>query len=836
MKRVLTLLLLATFSGGAQAQGTLQSLGTLLPGHAVMAYDSLHVLDAGGPAANGVAPLNNINPGTLPLGYAWVNSGLGSCGFSAYANTTYSTLCGGFDGSGNGVRQYTGALGAGSDGWTVNGATVASATSLGVQLFLTPTAPTPAIGDSSAKVATTAFVNSAVGAAGVASLPWEANNAALAGLTQVTSTRAIRGGINSAGDVAAQVFWGQNGTCASHSLVNDIGRCVDASDGNSWVSTLPILDASQFNIPAHGSDGTAAAQKAINAASAAGKAVYFPVSFDYTTLALPPKLVMLCGGRSQPLYRTADGQGAYTVDATTNTYPHAAVTGGLIRNCTFDGQNHIGTNLLVGNTDNMVLRDVWTVHAGNTGAEAGVSIAAGTLTVNALRAGAIATGMTIQCPGCRASNNTYPTVTSGSGSTWTVSGASDVTSVEAVFSPGWTYTDSLGSHTLPTANAIFLGGDFDDLQYTDWHGGGATGTIVGGACTPFTPIGILADTTRSNGSNKLNESGFSRLDLTCNLLGLAVQNGGDNLFAGLSFQDDVIGEFMGGGANGANQNITLEPYFEGGSSPTMQVAVIYDPNGQYNQVIGNGSMTNVVNPTMDKGGGNNWVQHGGTIRQFDDAQIIDTFWQSAAPGQYVLLSNLAPNTDSFLLDSGDGASASRSIMTHGAGVSQIMLGHESGSHLALAAVQVSNVLGRLGSYGQYDSTAGHLNFGATIEFQASETWNSTSAGSRIDFRTVPNTTKTLTDRWFIDNDGSFYASGLAGRGAGWFSANILQPQTLYNGSGGSAIPGCGANQAGSIATVSDGKASPTANTAYAAGDGAAKQPVWCSGSGWVYLM
>lgn len=57
----------------------------------------------------------------------------------------------------------------------------------------------------------------------------------------------------------------------------------------------------------------------------------------------------------------------------------------------------------------------------------------------------------------------------------------------------------------------------------------------------------------------------------------------------------------------------------------------------------------------------------------------------------------------------------------------------------------------------------------------------------------------------------------------------------YSGSGASAIPACSATLQGNFATVTDGKASPTAAGAYAAGDGAAKQPVWCNGSGWVYV-
>lgn len=76
--------------------------------------------------------------------------------------------------------------------------------------------------------------------------------------------------------------------------------------------------------------------------------------------------------------------------------------------------------------------------------------------------------------------------------------------------------------------------------------------------------------------------------------------------------------------------------------------------------------------------------------------------------------------------------------------------------------------------------------------------------------------------------------GYAG-GAG-INAIALRTLTAYAGSGASAIPACSSGVTGTYALVSDGKASPTAGGAYAAGDGAANQPVWCNASGWVYLM
>jgi hypothetical protein len=89
--------------GPAFAQGAVQTLGPVIPGHNTMWLDPGYIMDAGGPTGNGLAPVNNFNPGSSPLGSQWVNSGLGQCGFSAYANTTYSSFCWGFDGNGNGL-------------------------------------------------------------------------------------------------------------------------------------------------------------------------------------------------------------------------------------------------------------------------------------------------------------------------------------------------------------------------------------------------------------------------------------------------------------------------------------------------------------------------------------------------------------------------------------------------------------------------------------------------------------------------------------------------------------------------------------------------------------
>ncbi|HLX18464.1 MAG TPA: hypothetical protein VKS24_25025 [Bradyrhizobium sp.] len=94
----------------ADAQGAVQAYQPQVYGHGAMfGPQSNYIMDAGGPTQNGLPPTNLTNPGTSPLGYQWVNSGLGTCGFSAYANqTAWSSFCMGFDGSGNALLSISG--------------------------------------------------------------------------------------------------------------------------------------------------------------------------------------------------------------------------------------------------------------------------------------------------------------------------------------------------------------------------------------------------------------------------------------------------------------------------------------------------------------------------------------------------------------------------------------------------------------------------------------------------------------------------------------------------------------------------------------------------------
>lgn len=88
----------------------MQQLGPATSGHLALYVGNGRVIDAGGPTVIGGAPQNSSRPGSLPSGLGIVNSGLGSCQFSAYATATANpaSLCWGFDGNGGAIIQYNG--------------------------------------------------------------------------------------------------------------------------------------------------------------------------------------------------------------------------------------------------------------------------------------------------------------------------------------------------------------------------------------------------------------------------------------------------------------------------------------------------------------------------------------------------------------------------------------------------------------------------------------------------------------------------------------------------------------------------------------------------------
>lgn len=113
--RILIALLAFLYAGYAHAQGAVQAYQPQVYGHGAMfGPQNNFIMDAGGPTSNGQPPANLSNPGTSPLGYQWVNSGLGDCGFSRYANAnnglngSFTRFCWGFDGNDNALLAVDG--------------------------------------------------------------------------------------------------------------------------------------------------------------------------------------------------------------------------------------------------------------------------------------------------------------------------------------------------------------------------------------------------------------------------------------------------------------------------------------------------------------------------------------------------------------------------------------------------------------------------------------------------------------------------------------------------------------------------------------------------------
>ncbi len=142
------LALLLLTAAPARAQGVMEILGPTINGHLLMALGKAgQVIDAGGPTVTNGPPVNEFNPGTLPTGLGIVNSGLGHCQWSGYANATYSEGCTGFDGSGNFLIQVD-RVGAGTPpgcNFSINGSLVpcgGGTTSLAAVTALGATTPT----------------------------------------------------------------------------------------------------------------------------------------------------------------------------------------------------------------------------------------------------------------------------------------------------------------------------------------------------------------------------------------------------------------------------------------------------------------------------------------------------------------------------------------------------------------------------------------------------------------------------------------------------------------------------------------------------------------------
>lgn len=103
-----------------------------------------------------------------------------------------------------------------------------------------------------------------------------------------TATSVFAAGVNRLSPPG--LFTPASGTCAAASRVNDVGSCVDATGGNSWVAVVPALGlpATQFGAdPTFAADSTAALQAwGTWAAAAEGRCGWLPAGRYKTTGAL----------------------------------------------------------------------------------------------------------------------------------------------------------------------------------------------------------------------------------------------------------------------------------------------------------------------------------------------------------------------------------------------------------------------------------------------------------------------------------------------------------------------------------------------------------------------
>lgn len=89
----------------------------------------------------------------------------------------------------------------------------------------------------------------------------------------------VRFGVNAIGDAPPSWWWQQSGTCASNSMVSNVGSCNDASDGNSFSAIIPPegLDVRQFGAKFDGvTNDTTAVQAALNWVPSGGGSLVFP--------------------------------------------------------------------------------------------------------------------------------------------------------------------------------------------------------------------------------------------------------------------------------------------------------------------------------------------------------------------------------------------------------------------------------------------------------------------------------------------------------------------------------------------------------------------------------
>lgn len=569
----------------------------------------------------------------------------------------------------------------------------------------------------------------------------------------------------------------------------------------SLFAAAPFLTATSYSVPATGTDGTAQAQAALDAAGAlAPSTLYFPNAFDFNGyLASYPGVNVICGGNQNQINRTGAGPGFYLSDSiATKAYPSLFVAGS-ITNCAIDGGGRPGSNFTFSEAYPYSIRNITGTGTDTAASQIMATINGSTLTVGSVDYGTVKPGQFLICQECGAANtsgNTYPIIqaygtagTSGTGGTGTYSitvafGTPVTSNAPMITSTPWTWGSAPGRQTFPSANAYLLG-----ATEVNWVGGflGNSKTATSNTCTNFNGIGLVLDSPRTNGGGKPNANYLAGVIDQCNLLGMGVFNGGDNVFTAGLHQNDPIAEIYGGGANNATRNIATMMYYEPQSTPPIgRAGVIFAPFGTENQINGLGSTNSasfqpVVIDVSANDGVRNQVQIAND-QTWHSGFIVDTFYtgfnQANPPAATVKTSRM--------LDGDDTHSVENAVKAYQAADVPMHVGYfQRGAHGSPAAVAGGDVLWVGGGRGQYDTTVNHLCDNSIANFNhvpcgffavvANAVFTTTSWPTRLEFYTTPTSSKIPALRWTIGVDSGLYAATLTDLGGG--SVNMVWGKT-----------------------------------------------------------
>jgi len=214
----------------SQAQGVIQQYGSLFAGDSIMSQGNNRAVDAG----NSSVP---TLPGTRPVGFGVVNSGLGFCQWSPDpgANTAWNQLCWGFNSSGAGVINYSNINTAtNSLLLQVNGNTDLTLSNIGA------TGTTQPCSDNSALLATDAYTHNCVSITGGITA---ASNSVLETIPSTATTSVVRLGFTTAGDAPPLQFISSNSACSLNSGAGDGGSQVPSADSKCWLAQFSATGA-----------------------------------------------------------------------------------------------------------------------------------------------------------------------------------------------------------------------------------------------------------------------------------------------------------------------------------------------------------------------------------------------------------------------------------------------------------------------------------------------------------------------------------------------------------------------------------------------------------------